>query len=49
LDNILALQDEIAKDIAANLRLRLTGDEERRLAKRDTENPEAYQLYLKGR
>jgi serine/threonine-protein kinase len=49
LDDILPLQDDIAKDIAANLRLHMTGEEERRLAKRDTENPEAYQLYLKGR
>jgi serine/threonine-protein kinase len=49
LDNILALQDEIAKDIAANLRLHLTGEEERRLTKRGTDNPEAFQLYLKGR
>ncbi|MFL5245350.1 MAG: protein kinase domain-containing protein [Gemmataceae bacterium] len=49
LNDILALQDEIAKDIAANLRLHLTGEEERRLTKRDTEKPEAYQLYLQGR
>jgi serine/threonine protein kinase len=49
LDDILALQDQIAKDIAANLRLRLTREEKRRLIKRDTENPEAYQFYLKGR
>jgi serine/threonine-protein kinase len=49
LDDIVALQDRIAKDIAAHLHLRLTGEEEGRLAKRDTENSEAYQLYLKGR
>ena len=49
LDAVLALQDKIARDITAHLRLRLTGEEERRLAKRDTDNPEAYQLYLKGR
>jgi tetratricopeptide (TPR) repeat protein len=49
LDDILALQDKIAKNITAHLRLRLTGEEERRLAKRDTENSEAYQLYAKGR
>src|SRR5262249_11235192 len=30
-------------------RLRLTGEEQKRLTKRDTENTEAYQLYLKGR
>jgi serine/threonine-protein kinase len=49
LDAVLTLQDKIAKDVARHLRLQLTGDEERRLAKRDTDNPEAYQLYLKGR
>jgi serine/threonine-protein kinase len=49
LDDILALQDRVAKDIAAHLRLRLTGDEEHRLVRRDTENSEACQLYLKGR
>ncbi len=48
LNDLLALQDEMARDIAANLRLRLTGDEERRLTKRYTENTEAYRLYLKG-
>jgi serine/threonine-protein kinase len=49
LDDIVGLQDRISKDIAANLRLRLTGEEEGRLAKRDTENSEALQLYLMGR
>jgi serine/threonine protein kinase/tetratricopeptide (TPR) repeat protein len=49
LTDILALQDEIVKEITATLRLRLTGEEEKRLAKRYTANPEAYQDYLKGR
>ncbi len=48
-DDILALQDRIAKDFAAHLRLRLTGEEDRRLARRDTESSAAYQLYSKGR
>ena len=43
LNDILALQDEIAKDIAANLRLRLTSEEQQRLTKRYTENVEASQ------
>ncbi len=47
--DILALQDEIVKEITATLRLRLTGEAEKRLAKRYTANPEAYQDYLKGR
>jgi serine/threonine protein kinase/tetratricopeptide (TPR) repeat protein len=49
LTDILALQDEIVKEITATLRLRLTGEAEKRLAKRYTANPEAYQDYLKGR
>ncbi len=47
--DILAVEEEIAKEISEKLRLRLTGEEKKRLAKRDTENTEAYQLYLKGR
>jgi len=48
-EDILDVQDEIAKQISATLRLRLTKDEELRLTKRHTENPEAYRDYLKGR
>jgi TolB-like protein/Flp pilus assembly protein TadD/predicted Ser/Thr protein kinase len=49
LADVLAVQEDIAREISQNLRLRLTGDEEKRLAKSYTANPEAYQLYLKGR
>ncbi len=49
LTDILAVQEDIAKEISDKLRLRLSGDEQKRLAKRFTENTEAYQLYLKGR
>ncbi len=49
LSEILTIQDEIARQISENLRLRLAGNEEQRLAKRPTANPEAYQLYLRGR
>jgi tetratricopeptide (TPR) repeat protein len=49
MDGILSLQNTIARDLAAHLRLRLTGEEERRLTTRGTENPAAFQLYLKGR
>src|SRR5262249_54813166 len=45
LKDILDLQDRIAREVAANLRLRLTGEEERRLTKRYTEDPDAYLLY----
>jgi serine/threonine protein kinase/tetratricopeptide (TPR) repeat protein len=45
----LGLQEEISKAIADNLRIQLSGKEQQQLAKRDTENGEAYQLYLRGR
>jgi len=47
--DILVLQEEISKDISAKLRLRLSGEEKKALAKRYTENTEAYRLYLEGR
>ncbi|MFQ5928164.1 MAG: tetratricopeptide repeat protein, partial [Acidobacteriota bacterium] len=46
---ILAVQDEIAKEISQKLRLQLSGEEQKQLAKRYTQNPEAYQSYLQGR
>jgi TolB-like protein len=47
--DILTVQEEIAKEISQTLRLRLADKDTERLAKRATENTEAYQLYLKGR
>jgi TolB-like protein/predicted negative regulator of RcsB-dependent stress response len=47
--DIFEIQDEIARQLSATLRVRLTGDEERRITKRYTENAEAYQAYLEGR
>ena len=49
LADIFAVQEEIAREISEKLRLRLSGEEHKRLTKRFTENTEAYQLYLKGR
>jgi TolB-like protein/Tfp pilus assembly protein PilF len=49
LAEILPMQGEITRDISDKLRRKLTGEEEKRLAKRSTTNPDAYQLYLKGR
>lgn len=43
------LQSTLANRIAEQLRLRISGAERERLASRDTENVEAYKLYLKGR
>src|SRR5262249_35272038 len=45
----IPVQEEIAKAVSEKLRLRPTGEEQKRLAKRYTENAEAHQLYLKGR
>ncbi len=47
--DLIAVQGDIAKEIYDNLRPRLTGRQEAtQVAKHDTENPEAYQLYLQG-
>ncbi|HEX8171599.1 MAG TPA: protein kinase [Thermoanaerobaculia bacterium] len=47
--DLFAVQQSIATEIARMLRLRLTGREEQLLAKRQTTDPRAYELYLKGR
>ncbi len=48
LADLLAVQDEISREISEKLRLRLTGEEKSRLTSARAVNPEAYQLYLKG-
>ena len=48
LGDIFAIQDEISEEISGRLRLRLTGSEKKRLTKRQTDDVEAYRLYLKG-
>jgi serine/threonine protein kinase/tetratricopeptide (TPR) repeat protein len=47
--DIFAIQDEISGEISEKLRLKLTRAEKRRLTKRQTDDAEAYRLYLKGR
>jgi TolB-like protein len=49
LSDVVAVKQAIAREVTEKLKLRLTGDEERRLVQRDTTNAEAYQFYLKGR
>lgn len=49
LTDIFAVESEIARAVAARLEAKLTGTAEHVLASRPTENPEAHQLYLKGR
>ena len=47
--DLLEIQDEIAKAITESLKFELTPQEEIGLAKKQTENTEAYNLYLRGR
>lgn len=46
--DVFAVQDAISAKVASALALQLTGEEKHRLAKRYTDNPEAYQFYVKG-
>ncbi len=49
LSDVLGLQQDISREISEKLRLKLTGEEKKRLTGRDTTNAEAYQFYLRGR
>ena len=46
--DILGVESEIAKRIAESLQAKLTGHEEQALAAKPTNNPEAYDAYLRG-
>ena len=46
---IISLQQQIAGDIAGKLRSQMSGAEKQQVARQGTQNPEAYQLYVKGR
>jgi adenylate cyclase len=47
--DLVSLQSEIARDVSSKLKVKLSGTDERKLAKTYTANPEAYKLYLQGR
>ncbi len=47
--DILSVQDEVSRKISQSLRLRLSGEDVEKLARRYTKDAEAFQLYLKGR
>jgi len=47
--DIFSVESEIAKTIADTLQAKLTGSEKTAMSKKPTENPEAHELYLKGR
>jgi serine/threonine protein kinase/tetratricopeptide (TPR) repeat protein len=49
LDDVFAIQDEISLAIVKELRPALLGDKSATLVERATANPEAYNLYLRGR
>ena len=47
-NQVINTQQEIAQTVSEKLRLKLTGDQETRLAKKGTDNPQAYELYLRA-
>jgi tetratricopeptide (TPR) repeat protein len=47
--DIISLQQQIAGDIAEKLRSKISPSEKQQVTKLGTQNPEAYDLYLKGR
>ena len=49
LADVLAVQEELSREISEKLRLQLSGEDKQRLSKRFTSNHDAYQDYLHGR
>ena len=49
LTDLFSVESDIAKTIADTLQAKLTGSESTAMSNKPTENPEAYELYLKGR
>ncbi|HTR19352.1 MAG TPA: protein kinase [Gemmatimonadales bacterium] len=49
LEDVFAIQDEIAENIVKALRVVLSDDEKRAIERSQTENVEAYEYYLRGR
>ena len=48
LTDIFSVESEVAKAVADQLRAKLTGQEEQVIAAKPTDNPEAYDAYLRG-
>ena len=46
---IISLEQQLATDLAARLRAGMSNSEKQQVTKQGTQNPEAYQLYLRGR
>ena len=47
--DVLSVKQAIVREVTDGLRLRLSGDEQRQLTRRDTTNAQAYEYYLRGR
>ena len=47
--DVLAVKQDIAREVTEKLRLSLTGEQQQQMVSRDATNTEAYQFYLKGR
>ena len=48
-DDVVRVPEDVARQISSTLRLRLTQEQQARLDRPETADPEAYRLYLKGR
>jgi adenylate cyclase len=46
--DVFALQDQVTRNIVTALAVRLTGEEQRRAARAETDNPQAYDAFLRG-
>jgi len=49
LTDLVSLQNDIARDVSNELKLKLTNADEQKLSKNYTSDPEVYRLYLQGR
>jgi adenylate cyclase len=49
MQDIFAVRSEVAQQVAQTLKIRLLGEEKRKIDKKPTENLEAYNLYRQGR
>jgi eukaryotic-like serine/threonine-protein kinase len=49
MSDLVSLQSEVAKQVADKINAKLSGDEQNKVARTYTNNPQAYQAYLKGR
>ncbi len=48
ISDVLSVKQNIAREVTEKLKLRLSGEDQHRITRRDTTNGEAYQLYLQG-